>query len=57
MKSDILTLIIAGLFQTFDVVEIHMTSQCSLSVYRLMQKSPQLFNQSEQALRRHSNKY
>ena len=28
-KSVILTLINAGLFQTFDVVEIHMTSQYS----------------------------
>ena len=31
-KSVILTLINAGLFPTFDVVEIHMTSQYSFSV-------------------------
>ena len=53
-KSVILTLINAGLFQTFDVVEIHVTSQYS---FRLMQESPQFFNQSEQALLNHSNKY
>ena len=41
--------------KTFDVVEIHMTSQYSF--FRLVQNSPKFFNQSEQALRHHSNRY
>ena len=54
-KSVILTLISTGLFQTFDVGEIHITSQYSFSVDA--KKSPQFFNQSEQALRHQTNKY
>ena len=43
-----------GLFLTFKVVERYIKSQLSL---KLMPKSPQFFNQSEQALRHHSYKY
>ena len=51
-KKSILTLLNAGLFQTFDIVEINMTSQLSLSA-----KITLIFNQSKQTLYHHSNKY
>ena len=44
----------AILFPTFNVVEMKWSLN---TVFRLMQKSPWYFNQSEQALRHFSNKY
>lgn len=52
-KMIILTLLNAGEFQKFNVVEIHDVT----IILRLVQKSTHLFNQSKQAFRHHSDKY
>ena len=50
-QSFLLALLNLGFFQTFNVVKIQH------GVFRLMQKSAQLFNQAELMLQHCSNKY